>query len=415
MILNIILAVVVFLNLSLCFFVFSQNTKALNNRFFFIATLISAIWTFTNFMTGVQPSPFWLQSTYASGAWVISTCIVWILVVVERKLQIKWLVIFGVPALIFSVCSFQSGFIAQSYDQIYAGGVFVGKPGIGLFVYTVIFLVGSGFILWKLFTGQKKTTDVELKSQLNSIFYGTLILVIICAFTSFILPSFSVFSFSGLDSIGLLFFLFFIAYAITKHHLFDIKVIALEVVTFGLWITILIRTLLADTTQERLVEAGLLLITVIFGITLIRSTLHVITQRERIEKLAEKLQKAYASLEDMNEHLERKVASQTHQIIRAYEIEKEARRELEKLDETKNQLITAAQHNLRTPLTALRWQLEVIRKDVGKKSQTSTHNELEVALKESEESVTRLTQVLEDFLEIAALKVGGVDVAKKVL
>ncbi len=146
---------------------------------------------------------------------------------------------------------------------------------------------------------------------------------------------------------------------------------------------------------------------------LIRSTLKEIGQREHIEKLAGDLEYAYAEVKDLNEHLELKVAEQTKEITRAYEVEKRARGQLEKLDETKNELITTAQHNLRTPLTALRWQLEEIRKGVGgeerdesgEKIHVCGGEELQKALKESEKSVGKLTEILEDFLKITEVRV----------
>ncbi len=165
---------------------------------------------------------------------------------------------------------------------------------------------------------------------------------------------------------------------------------------------ILIQTLVADSRQEVFIDGGVLVVAVVFGIILIKSTLHEIVQRERIEKLAADLRKAYDSVKDLNENLAHKVAEQTKEVKRAYEVEKRAHDELAKLDETKNQLITAAQHNLRTPLTALRWQLEKIRKSGG-------NDGLQESLKESEASVERLTGVLEDFLKITEMRVGNSD------
>jgi signal transduction histidine kinase len=119
-------------------------------------------------------------------------------------------------------------------------------------------------------------------------------------------------------------------------------------------------------------------------------------------------------VKDLNENLEAKVVEQTKEVKRAYEVEKKARHELEKLDETKDQLITAAQHNLRTPLTALRWQLEEVRKMVGGEDGNDSggvggKDGLREALKESEASVGKLTAVLEDFLKITEMKVGDSD------
>ncbi|MDP2704782.1 MAG: hypothetical protein Q8O71_00035, partial [bacterium] len=58
-----------------------------------------------------------------------------------------------------------------------------------------------------------------------------------------------------------------------------------------------------------------------------------------------------AELDYLNKNLKEKVAEQTKEIRKAYEVEKEARVGLEKLNEAKNEFILASQHNLRTPIT----------------------------------------------------------------
>ena len=103
----------------------------------------------------------------------------------------------------------------------------------------------------------------------------------------------------GIDSIGFLIFLLFITYSITRHHLFNIKVIAIELVTFSLWIFILIRTLLATNSREFAIGGTLLVITVIFVILLVRSVLHEMSQREQIEKLEAELRAAYRHVEEL--------------------------------------------------------------------------------------------------------------------
>ena len=78
--------------------------------------------------------------------------------------------------------------------------------------------------------------------------------------------------------------------AIFKYQLFDIKVVATEFLTFLVWIFLLSRTLIAQNIQERLVNGGLFIIMVIFGILLIRSILKEVKHREELEKLTQKLE-----------------------------------------------------------------------------------------------------------------------------
>jgi signal transduction histidine kinase len=370
MILNVLLSVAVFLNLALSFFVISQNYRSLNNRFFSLLSFLSAVWTFTNFMTGFQAVPFWLESTYASGALVIGVGISWILVVIKKRVEKTWIVPIISCAVFFAAASYLPGFIARDYQQIYAGGVFVGDPGIGLIVYTVFFLCGSIFILWRLVHTWKNTALGESRDQLKSIFYGTLILVIISAFTSFIFPSLSIFTFSGLDSIGLLFFLFFVAYAITKQHLFNIKIIATELITFILWTFILIRAILAEDLQSMITEIGLLIVTIIVGILLIRSVLREVTQRERIELLAADLEKANVRLTE--------------------------------LDRQKSEFVSFATHQLRAPLTAMKGYASLLLEgDMGEVSPTAKEGISRIF-----ESTNTLVSIVDDYLNISRIELG---------
>src|SRR5438552_2240493 len=62
-------------------------------------------------------------------------------------------------------------------------------------------------------------------------------------------------------------------------------------------------------------------------------------------------------LRDLNENLERKVSEQTAEIKKSYNLEKQAKEELQSLDQNKNDFIIVTQHHLRTPLTQIRWYI----------------------------------------------------------
>ena len=398
--------IVIFMNLILGCFVLSQNTKSQSHRIFSFMSLTAAVWTYMN---GTSISLIWLQSSYAFGALVISTGLIWTISITDIKLEKRKIIPIILLALFFCFGSFLPGFIIRSYHKSYSGAIPYGNYGWGLPFYSAFYLIIAFLIIWKLYKAAHVTVDQDKRNQLMNICYGALITLLVTAVTSFILPYFSIFPFGGMDNAAFLIFLSFIAYSITRHHLFNIRVITIELVTFALWIFILIRVLLSTTPHEVLTELGLLMVTVIFGVILIRSTLHEIRQREHIEKLAAELRSAYGHLSTLNDHLEQKVEGQTQEVRKAYEIEKVARLDLEKLASSKDQLIAAAQHNLRTPLTALRWQLEVIRNN----SKGKGKDELQAALKESESSVDRLSGVLEDFLSITALTVNDERTEKK--
>lgn len=74
----------------------------------------------------------------------------------------------------------------------------------------------------------------------------------------------------------------------------------------------------------------------------------------------EQILKLNNELKDLNIHLEDRVKEQTKEVANAYEVEKKARINLEKLDKEKDQFMVITQHQLRTPLTAFKWGLEML-------------------------------------------------------
>ncbi len=128
---------------------------------------------------------------------------------------------------------------------------------------------------------------------------------------------------------------------------------------------------------------------------LIKGVLRELALRERSEKLALQLQ-------DLNLTLNQKVAEQTVELRTAYEAEKHARMELEKLNDAKDQFIMITQHHLRTPLTSVLWGLE--------SALDGSYGKLTIKLKtllgDMQVSGKRLMKIVDDFLNITAIKVG---------
>ncbi len=216
------------------------------------------------------------------------------------------------------------------------------------------------------------------KLQLNYFILGTTIFaiggIVTTAVVPFIIkesPYYDIAAYLSFLWIGLT------SYAVLKYHLMDIRVIMTELFVFGMWIVLVIRTLLSVTIQDWIINSILLIIMVFFGILLTRSVLREVEQRKQLEVLAKEIQKAY-------------------------EVEKKARQELTKLDEAKNQFIMATQHHLRTPLTSMRGYLDLLLAgDYGKISL-----KVKDVLKKFEISSSRLVKVINEFLDISQFQLG---------
>lgn len=173
------------------------------------------------------------------------------------------------------------------------------------------------------------------------------------------------------------FYMPILTYAIIKHKLFNLKIITSEIFVFSLWVFILVRIFLSENTQEQLFNAGLLVLTIVVGIFLLRSVYREVKQREKIESLAKDLERANDSLESANERLK-------------------------ELDQLKSEFVSLATHQIRGPLTAIKgYASEITEGDFG---------ELPEYLKKPIDiifqSCQSLVVIVEDFLNISRIEQG---------
>ncbi|MFH1656620.1 MAG: ATP-binding protein [Candidatus Nealsonbacteria bacterium] len=272
-------------------------------------------------------------------------------------------------------------FLLFSFSDLFVKGVsqksyfsFWPEPGILYHFYiffTYVLIVGYSFVL--LLKSYKEALK-EKKVQIIYIFVGSAI-AFSGGLTNFLLwynipvPPY------GNFLVAVYPFLF--AYAILKHHLFNVRVIATELLVFLIWIFLLIRTVLSETYQDLLINGGLLLAVIIVGILLIRSVLKQVRLREKLEILTKKVE-------------------------RAYQIEKKARKALQRLDESKSQFIMATQHHLRTPLTSMIGYVDLILTGVYGK----VPEKLKQPILKFNISTKRLVRIVNELLDISQFEMG---------
>ncbi len=295
-----ILILVIFFNISLGTFVLMQNPRCLPNQIFSLIGLFAAIWTFASYMAGISSEVLWLKSTYAFGSIVIFLGLIWALVITKNQYSKKIFLLLAPISLFFFVGSYCTNFIILNNNTILPGGIFLGGHGLGLTMYTIYYLITAFFMLWIILDSKRKATNKDQANQLKYILIGMISSLTISAFSSFILPHFSIFLFLGIDNIGFLLFLIFVTYSITEYNFFNIKIIAAEIVIFILWALILTNILLTNKYYETLVfSISALFVTIILGILLIRSILHSMQQDKKIDKLTSDLSSAYLEITEL--------------------------------------------------------------------------------------------------------------------
>ncbi len=193
------------------------------------------------------------------------------------------------------------------YAFVGTDGVSNPIPGPGLIPFGIISSLFSLFAVYNLckkYTAAEKGERLQFRIVLIGIFSILLLIIITILIPIIILKSGAFLPFL---SIYALIFLGMTAYAIIQYQLFNIKIILTEAVVFMIWIILFSEIFVSKTPTAKAVDILVFVVTVIFGILLIRSVRREIEQRTKIQKLADELEKA-------NENQVRFIHFVTHQV-----------------------------------------------------------------------------------------------------
>lgn len=329
---KIIIVIINFTAVFLAFLIYKDNPRGKANKLYLLMTSMMMTWVSFAYFSRVCEKEYQLHDLsliLLKIAWLATPLFFYFLYlfalnIVNKEKKFKWLNKFILIVVIF--LSFISGFTDYVIGNVeLVNNVF--NIVYGPLIY--VFIIGSFAItlatLLPVFMGYK----VHIKST-RFFLIGLLVFYINNAIFNLILPVFLQNArFYFLGDYSTLILLSLTAYSIAKHEFFHIKVIAAQLITFGIWIAIFIQFFVVDTFDERLLNGGIFFFTAIFGVLLIRSVKNEIKQREKMEKLT--LQLKVANLK------------------------------LKKLDAVKSEFISIASHQLRTPLTVIKGYLSMIR------------------------------------------------------
>jgi signal transduction histidine kinase len=315
--------------------VYINDKSSITNKTFFLFALAAVIYSIINFLTSQvrsETSVLWLLRLVIFSATWYSFFLFQFFYVFPNKIfrfspfykYVLLPTVSIVSILTLSPLMFSGLATLPSRGEIPKTIV---EKGTLFFVGLVLFLVGSGvyFLI-------KKTASAnsEEKRQYRFILLGTIITFTCIIVFNLILPALYLdVRFIPLAPIFTLPFIIFTAYAIIKHHLFNVRVVATELFIFTLWLTLLIITVRVSNLSDMILHAVVFMATVVLGIFLIRSVLQEVKMREKMSKLA-------IDLEITN-------------------------KELKTLDEAKSDFISIASHQLRTPLSIIKGYMSMIR------------------------------------------------------
>ena len=277
---------------------------------------------------------------------------------------IIWITIIGLAiASIFSEFLVEDLYITETgYQNKY--GLFY-QP---YFLFIFLALIVGG--LARYFYRYYKAEGLE-KTQLSYFFLGSLLSIIFGGITNLVIPQFT--GSSHLSNIGpftTVFLVMLTSVAIVKYRLLNIKVIATELFSFFLILTLFVRFLLSQNIVEWIANGAILAGSIVFSILLIRSVLREVRAREEIERLAKNLEFA--------------------------------NKELKRLDEAKSEFISIASHQLRTPLSIIKGYISMIREGSYGAISENTRKTLNKIYLSNE----RLVKLVADLLDLSRMESG---------
>lgn len=371
---EIILFVVGTLNAFFSYFILRGEKKVANYMFFLIALSVS-LWSFNlGFFTitkNLDLALIFANSYYIAAAAIPIFFLYFSLFFPENKKRFKkkhlfFLIPFSI--LIGLTLLDKNIILKEIYFTSWGKDVVLDKVYYIAYVsYFIFFVTVSYYYLIKLYTFNLSITE---KIQLKFLIIGTTLSYTFGMIFNLFFPYFGNYHYIWFGPFFTLIMIFSLGYAILKHHLFNIKTIATEILTFSLWVFILTRTLIATNTDDKLINGALLLVTIVVGVLLIRSVYREVETREKIQKLAEELAKA-------NE-------------------------QLQILDKQKSEFVSIASHQLRSPLTAIRGYTSMLME--------GSYGDIPVKAMEAIDRVSQSSQhlvaLVEDLLNVSRIESG---------
>lgn len=345
-----------------------DRENSINKMFAFLCFGFAA-WSYPYIMWPLvltkEETLFWFRILHFGAIFIPIFYFHFVLVWIKEQRKKKWQLILGYClAVFFCFFVFSPLFISDMVPKFAMNWWAV--PGAVYHIYLIYFF---GFYIYAsilLFLRYKKSVGIEQK-QLKFILIG-IVFSIISGSTNYLL--FYNINFPPYLNIFASLYVILISYAILKHHLFEIKVIATELFTVFVSIILLINALYSQTLVEGILKFSLFAATAFFGYLLIKSVIKEVEQKEKLAQLTITLQKANS--------------------------------ELRQLDDAKTEFISIASHQLRTPLTAIKGYISMMTEgDYGK----FTGEQMDV-LRKLYASNQRLICLVENLLDISRMEQG---------
>lgn len=373
----IILCTAVSVNILLAVLVYRNALQSATNRIFSLLSIVMSFWLVATYLSVTPVADlFWTKVTVASATVMTLTFFLLAHTFPESKLVLdrkKFVGVILYTLFVVGVCLSPFSFVGLEMSR----GVLTAKPGPGMLPFaltTTVFSITAFYIFIRKYLNAQGVQ----RQQLKLIISGLIIMVSLIILTIMLpVALFQNDAFVQFAPVYALLFLITSSIAILRYHLFDVKLIATEILIGFLILATLIEGATSTTFQAFSLKVLFAVFVGFVGVLLVRSVKKEISQREQMAVLN-------SSLEASNEQL------------------KSANLRLEQLDRQKTEFLSIASHQLRTPLSIINGYVELLGEGgYGKMPKDS------LPIFESiTENTEHLIKLINEFLDITHIEQG---------
>ncbi|MBI2514758.1 hypothetical protein HYV91_01025 [Candidatus Wolfebacteria bacterium] len=361
------------------FIVFFNNRRSITNITFLIFSIITVFWSVVNYLyyqiSAIETSFWILRFVIFLGVWHAFSFFQMCYVFPKEKVGFpRWYKFILLPFIVITAVLTFTPLVFNQVAEVSSGGgieKIVNGPGIFVFAVAVLTMVIGGVSI--LVRKTVKAKDIE-RAQFRYVTLGTFITFVLLMIFNFILPAF--FDNPRFIPLGAVFifpFIAFTAYAIFKHHLLHIKIIATEILTFILAVVSFVEVVLAREPNVVIFRSLVFALILIFGILLIRSVRREVEQREKLEILTKELEAANEKLKD--------------------------------LDKLKSEFLSFASHQIKSPMAVVKGFASLIYDG----SYGPVSDKIKETVGRIKESVDRLLALVNNFLDLRKIEGGKME------
>lgn len=282
--------------------IFLSNKKSTTNGIFLLFSLATICWGIFNYLEYNvlnTKTAFW----FLRGSIFFATLQAYFLFAFlnvfpsDESNMPKWVKMVVIPIVAITAILTLTPLVFSNIETISSTGIITkvaNGPALPVFGVVAVGLVIWGIVM--LIKKIMKAGKVERKKFFPVLVGLTITFSLIIVF-NFIFPAMLKNSrFIPLGAVFLFPFIVLTAYAIVRHGLLNVKVIATEMLVFTLAIATLVDIVVAKDIRSVSIRVGVFALTLIVGMFLIRSVHREVEQREKLQKLSEDLEQANEEL-----------------------------------------------------------------------------------------------------------------------